>query len=215
MSEQKGEEGKPSFEIYRACFQAQIQRALAHPISIDDYMFGEYLISLKPLDVASHDQKYLNGAVRLNYSDLALLDKEQLKQLMTDLKDQVTKNVPESQLQHHSWRYLFGEGPAGLVQHEMEHIEVLPQSIRDKAMIDLVFFRENENLRVNGLSLFDHSAMTDREWALCLSAPQSLGAADIKRAKAYASKTMDEFFIAETNDRIKARSHHGTYLYEN
>jgi hypothetical protein len=207
MSESNRGEGKLSFEVFRAGFRAQLQGALSHPISKSEFIFSMLVMSSKPKEIAQNAE-YLQGVVRLYYADLALLDRDQLEMLKVDFVNQITQAVPESQFNYDIWRHLFRESPANVIQHEMEHIEVLPQSLRDKAIIDLVLYEDGGKFKVTGVSWFDYSNLTDKEWAISSSNPQSLGDEDIRRARESARKTKDHVFIAEIEQKIKARWHH-------
>jgi hypothetical protein len=184
-----------------------------------DYYWSRRLEGL----TADPDYEYVRGeyetaSVSFSYPELQELTQQEFLQLQQQLQAAITSALArEGQVvPNEVARFIIPGDKKNVLTHEVEHIEPLPEVIKQEASIDVIMCQRDlggtrdigHPIVIDGISAFNWDIVTYTDKALSSSAPQSLSKADIDDARYYANKTQDGTFIAVIEQRISERDQH-------
>lgn len=162
-------------------------------------------------DFKQVDDNYQAASIRFTAQEIDALGAEDFLNLQFALQEVIVSSfytkgmsVPED-----SAMYLIPGDRRNVLVHELEHLDALPESLRNNSGIDVLMFRDSSGkIEVDGIAYYDMMAATNYENALAAMAPRSISISDIDAARIFAARTEDQDFINLIEQRIGERETH-------
>lgn len=154
------------------------------------------------------DPLFSGSCVVFSYKDLKSAGEEGRQKLKERFARLARTSLENSGIKISDWNHALTDsnGSMNAIQHEFDHLKVLPPNIQKTAFIAIYFDRPT--LDLSGFAWADTSKLTHEQKAIWASEPESLSTQDIDSARLYAKESGSDRVKLKTEQRIRLRKHH-------
>lgn len=169
--------------------------------------YDRYLLLSRTLDtLGASKELYDASCLKLPFWKLESLNSEQLKELKEHLKKTVlNNNKADLMYLDNIHAVLDPESEFNIIEHELDHLKVLPEGIRNKSTVDISFVWYEGKFFIVGGANYDRASVDSFKKAVSATEPKNLSEDDIEIARRYAKETGNLEFIKQIEDRISSR----------